>query len=166
MFKKANDAAQRDNIDYAFALFCQVLEREPALFECRKALRAAQFKKAGTGGTSFFRKVMSGTGNSPQIMKAKMALNKNPAEALAIAEQVSEWRPEQLRRAPHHRGRGARAGVSADRLFRSKRSSGIHPRTKPSRLNMPMRLPPAAATPAAVKRFCRISCVFRRTTPT
>ena len=93
MFQKANEAAQRDNFDYAFALYCQVLEKEPGFFEARKALRNAQFKKAGTGGSSFFKKVMSGTGNSPQIMKAKMAMSKNPAEALAIAEQVLNGDP-------------------------------------------------------------------------
>ncbi len=32
--------------------------------------------------------MLSGAGNSPQIAKAKMALNKNPAEAMAIAEQI------------------------------------------------------------------------------
>ena len=62
LFTKANEAAQRDNFEYAFALYCQVLEKEPGFFECRKALRAAQFKKAGTGSTGFFKKVMSGTG--------------------------------------------------------------------------------------------------------
>ena len=53
-------------------LFSQVLEKEPAFYECRKALRAAQFKKAGDGGGSgFFKKMMSGAGSSPQIAKAK-----------------------------------------------------------------------------------------------
>ena len=37
---KAAEAAQRDNHDYAMALFCQILEKEPAFYECRKALRA------------------------------------------------------------------------------------------------------------------------------
>ena len=93
MYTKANEAAQRDNFDYAFALFCQMLEKEPGFFEARKALRAAQFKKAGAGGTSFFKKVMSGAGSSPQIAKAKMAMNRNPAEAMAVAEQVLNGDP-------------------------------------------------------------------------
>jgi hypothetical protein len=42
LFTKANEAAQRENLDYAITLFNQVLEKEPEFFECRKALRAAQ----------------------------------------------------------------------------------------------------------------------------
>ncbi len=90
---KAVEAAQRENDDYAIALFCQILEKEPGFFECRRALRAAQFRKAGTASTGFFKKMMSGAGSSPQIAKAKMALNKNPAEAMAIAEQVLSGDP-------------------------------------------------------------------------
>jgi len=88
MHTKAVEAAQRDNTDYAIALFCQILEKEPALFECRKALRAAQFKKAGATSTGFFKKMLSGAGSSPQIAKAKLVLGKNPGDAMAIAEQI------------------------------------------------------------------------------
>ena len=93
MHTKAVEAAQRENYDYALALFCQVLEREPGLFACRKALRAAQALKSAGASTGFFKKMMSGAGSSPQIAKAKMALNKNPAEAMAIAEQVLNGDP-------------------------------------------------------------------------
>jgi tetratricopeptide (TPR) repeat protein len=85
---KAVEAVQRDNTDYAIALFCQILEKEPALFECRKALRAAQLKKAGATSTGFFKKMWSGAGSSPQVAKAKMILNKSPGEAMAIAEEI------------------------------------------------------------------------------
>ena len=93
LFAKGNEAAQRENFDYALALFNQVLEKEPGLFECRKALREAQFRKAGDGGSGFFKRMMSGAGSSPQVAKAKMAMNKNPAEALAIAEQILNGDP-------------------------------------------------------------------------
>ena len=53
LFVKGTEAAQRENTDYAISLFNQVLEKEPAFFECRKALREAQFKKAGSGGGGF-----------------------------------------------------------------------------------------------------------------
>jgi tetratricopeptide (TPR) repeat protein len=92
LFIKANEAVQRENVDYAITLFNQVLEKEPGFFDCRKALRAAQFQKCGGGG-GFFKKMWSGAGSSPQIAKAKMALNKNPAEAMAIAEQVLNGDP-------------------------------------------------------------------------
>ncbi len=93
---KAVEAAQRENTDYAIALFCQILEKEPGFFECRKALRAAQFSKAGVASTGFFKKMLSGAGSSPQIAKAKMALNKNPGEAMAVAETVLSGDPNNL----------------------------------------------------------------------
>ncbi len=88
LFTRAADAAQRDNYDYAMTLFCQVLEREPGFFDARQALRIAQARKGAGASTGFFKKMMSSAGSSPQIAKAKMALHKNPAEAMAIAEQV------------------------------------------------------------------------------
>lgn len=91
---KAVEAAQRQNGDYAITLFCQILEKEPGLIECRKALREEQVKKAGAGGGGgFFKKMMSSAGSSPQIAKARMALGKNPAEAMAVAEQVLNGDP-------------------------------------------------------------------------
>jgi tetratricopeptide (TPR) repeat protein len=93
LFVKANEAMQRENEDYAINLFNQVLEKEPAFFDCRKILRAAQFQKAGGKGGGFFKKMLSGAGSSPQVAKAKMALSKNPAEAMAIAEQILNGDP-------------------------------------------------------------------------
>jgi tetratricopeptide (TPR) repeat protein len=93
LYTKAVDAAQRDNHDYAITLFCQILEREPALFEARKALRAAQAHKSAGASTGFFKKMMSGAGSSPQIAKAKMVVGNHPAEAMAIAEQVLNGDP-------------------------------------------------------------------------
>ena len=88
MHSKAVEAAQRENWDYAVTLFAQVLEKEPAFFDARNSLRLAQAKKTGAVTGGFFKKMMSGAGASPQITKAKFSLNKNPAEAMAIAEQV------------------------------------------------------------------------------
>lgn len=88
LFAKAVEASQRDNFDYATTLLCQVLRHEPGLFEARKVLRSTQIRRSAGASTGFFKKMMSSTGSSPQIMKAKMALSKNPAEALAIAEEV------------------------------------------------------------------------------
>ncbi|HTB82512.1 MAG TPA: tetratricopeptide repeat protein [Candidatus Sulfotelmatobacter sp.] len=85
---KAIEAAQRENHDYAMTLFAQVLSKHPGFFEGRKQLRAAQLAKAGAQNTGFFKKMLSGAGSSPQIAKAKMAMSKNPAEAMAIAEEV------------------------------------------------------------------------------
>ena len=88
LYTRGMEALARDNYDYAIALLNQVLETEPGFFDCRKALRDAQFRKAGEGGKGFFKKMMSRAGSSPQEAKAKLALSKNPAEAMAIAEQI------------------------------------------------------------------------------
>ena len=93
LFTRGSEALEHDNLDYALTLLNQALEAEPGFFDCRKALRDAQFRKTGGGGKGFFKKMLSGTGNSPQVMKAKMALNKNPAEAMAIAEQILNGDP-------------------------------------------------------------------------
>jgi tetratricopeptide (TPR) repeat protein len=93
LYTRGMEALSRDNFDYAIALLNQVLETEPGFFDCRKALRDAQFRKAGEGGRGFFKKMLSGAGNSPQVAKAKMALGKNPAEAMVIAEQILNGDP-------------------------------------------------------------------------
>jgi tetratricopeptide (TPR) repeat protein len=92
LFTRGSDALQRDNFDYAIDLFNQILTREPAQFEVRKALRTAQIKKAGTGG-GFFKKMLSTAGSQPLVAKGHMALSKNPAEALQIAEQILNGDP-------------------------------------------------------------------------
>ena len=93
LFARGSQALAQDNLDYAITLLNQALEMDPEFFHCRKALRDAQFRKVGDASRGFFKKMLSGTGNSPQVMKAKMALNKNPAEALAIAEQILNGDP-------------------------------------------------------------------------
>src|SRR5579859_5038893 len=92
LYTKAQEAAQRDNGDYAIALYNQVLEKEPGFFEGRKALRAEQFKKAGAKG-GFFKKMLSGAGSSPLVAKAQVVLRTNPANALAIGEQILNTDP-------------------------------------------------------------------------
>jgi tetratricopeptide (TPR) repeat protein len=87
LFTRGNDALQRDNLDYAIDLFNQVLAREPALYDCRKALRTAQMRKAGGRG-GFFKKILSSAGSSPLVAKAEIALRRDPAEALHTSEQI------------------------------------------------------------------------------
>src|SRR5208282_188127 len=91
LYTKANEAAQRENYDYAMALYNQVLEKEPGFFEGRKALRGIQARKAGGGG--FFKKMLSGASSSPLVAKGQLALRSNPAGALAIAEQILNTDP-------------------------------------------------------------------------
>jgi tetratricopeptide (TPR) repeat protein len=93
LFTKGTDALQRDNFDYAMDLFNQILAKEPALYECRKALRTAQMRKAGAG-RGFFKKMLSNAGSQPLVAKGHMALSKDPAEALKIAEQILNGDPQ------------------------------------------------------------------------
>lgn len=92
LFQKGATAIQRQNYDYAIAIFQQVLQREPAFLECRQSLRAAQIKKTG-GSTGFFKKVLGGASSSPLVAKAQMAKSR-PLEAMAIAEQILEGDPQ------------------------------------------------------------------------
>jgi tetratricopeptide (TPR) repeat protein len=92
LFTKGHDAMQRDNFDYAIDLFNQVLAKQPAIYDCRKALRTAQMKKAG-GGSGFFKKMLNSAGSSPMVAKGHMAMSKDPAEALKIAEQILNGDP-------------------------------------------------------------------------
>jgi tetratricopeptide (TPR) repeat protein len=87
LFTKGNDALQREIFDYAIDLFNQILAREPAQYEVRKALRTAQLKKAG-GGKGLFKKMLSSASAQPLVAKGHLALGKDPAEALQIAEQI------------------------------------------------------------------------------
>jgi len=92
LFTKGSDALQRDNFDYAIDLFNQVLVKEPRLYEVRKALRLAQTKKAGNG-SGFMKKMWSSASSQPMIAKGEMALRKDPAEAIQVAEQILNGDP-------------------------------------------------------------------------
>jgi len=96
LYTKGNEALQRDNFDYAIDLFNQVLAKVPGLYECRKALRTAQLSKAGDG-KGFVKKLFATAGSQPTIAKGEIALRKDPAEALQIAEHV-------LNHDPHNSG--------------------------------------------------------------
>jgi tetratricopeptide (TPR) repeat protein len=86
-FEKGQEAFQRHNFDYAVAIFTGILALEPGFYDCREALRAAQSKKH-PGGTSFFKKMLSGAGSSPMVAKGQIELMKNPLDALQTAEKI------------------------------------------------------------------------------
>lgn len=87
LYNKGTQALTRQNFEYAIAIFNQVLVKEPSCFECRQALRAAQFKNAGNSG-GFFKKMLGGASSSPAIAKAQMSLRKDPIETIQTLEQV------------------------------------------------------------------------------
>jgi tetratricopeptide (TPR) repeat protein len=92
VFTRGHDALQRDNFDYAIDLFNQVLAREPGLYECRRELRTAQLRKAGGGG-GFMKKMWNSASSSPLVAKGEVELRRDPAGALAIAEQILNGDP-------------------------------------------------------------------------
>ena len=79
-YEKGKSAYERQNYDYAITFFTAVLAQEPGFYECREALRVAQSKK-NTGGTGFFKKMISGAGSSPLLAKGQIELMKNLREA-------------------------------------------------------------------------------------
>jgi tetratricopeptide (TPR) repeat protein len=87
LYTKGNDAMARENFDYAIDLFNQVLQKEPGQHECRRALRTAQLRKAGSG-SGIFKKMWSNASSAPLLGKGQMALRKDPVEAMRIAEQI------------------------------------------------------------------------------
>src|SRR5215471_7888778 len=99
LFTKGSEALLRENFDYAIDLFNQVLAKDPTFFECRKALRNAQLREAGSG-RGLFKKMVSGMGSSPLVAKGQLALRKDAKEALQIAEQILNSDPTN---SPAHR---------------------------------------------------------------
>jgi tetratricopeptide (TPR) repeat protein len=90
-YDKGRLAFERNNLDYAIRLLTQVLAQEPGFYACREVLRAAQFKRGGGGG--LFRKVLGAT---PKLMQARLALRKDPLEALPLLEEVLNADPLNL----------------------------------------------------------------------
>jgi tetratricopeptide (TPR) repeat protein len=94
-FEKGKAAFDRPNFDYAVAIFMGILAQEPGFYDCREALRAAQSKK-NSGGTGFFKKMISGAGSSPLLAKGQIELMKNPLDAIKTAEQILNSDPNSL----------------------------------------------------------------------
>lgn len=86
-YEKGKQALERNNLEYAQTLLLQVLIQEPGFYDCRAALRAAQFNRAGAN-KGFFKKMFGAASNSPALVRGQAVLRSNPREALTIAEQV------------------------------------------------------------------------------
>ena len=93
LYTKGSEALSRDNFDYANELFNQILAREPAVFDVRKALRTSQIRKAGAG-KGMFKKFLSTASSTPMVGRAQLALRSDPAEALHLAEQILNNDPQ------------------------------------------------------------------------
>src|SRR5213078_1924218 len=93
--EKGLAALQRKNLDYAVAIFGQVLQKEPGFYACREALRATQSKKTG-GKSGFLKKMFGAASSSPLLAKGQIALRTNPVEAINIAAQLLNSDPSNI----------------------------------------------------------------------
>lgn len=85
-YNKALAALERNNLDYAIEMFQLCLTIEPNFTKARQYLRAAQMKKTESAGG--LKRALTAARTSPLLTKAKMALGKNPNEAMVVAEQI------------------------------------------------------------------------------
>ena len=83
LYTKANEAAQRENGDYAIELFCQVLEKEPGFLECRRLLRSEQQKKAAKSGPD---RVIKTPSDKPLTMKDVRLIFSRPYESCRLLQ--------------------------------------------------------------------------------
>jgi tetratricopeptide (TPR) repeat protein len=93
LYEKGRAAYDRQNLDYAISIFNQILEKEPGFYDCREALRAAQFKKAEAGSSFFKRALGKATSTGPLLARGRIALHSNPLEAIQLAEQILNQDP-------------------------------------------------------------------------
>jgi tetratricopeptide (TPR) repeat protein len=157
-YEKGVAAFQRQNVDYAISILNQVLEKEPGFYECREALRAAQFRKAG-GSTSFFKRFL-GSAN-PMLAKGQLVLRSDPVEALHIAEHI-------LNGDPHNSGAHrllAEAALQADFPKTAVLSLEIVAKSSPKDKDAAMKLCDALVKTGQVAKAEKIYAELARTHP-
>lgn len=85
-YSRAKDAIVIKNLDYAISLIQSVLKEEPLFLEGRQRLRAVEIEKYNA--LSSFNKQMLGMKVASAAMKLSNLGKKEPAEQMAIAEEV------------------------------------------------------------------------------
>ncbi len=135
LYEKGKIAMQRNNFEYALMHFAQALKLEPGFYDCREALREAQFKKSG-GSKSIFKKVFGVASISSQIAKAQLSLKKDPIEAIEICEGILNEYPDN---ATAHRIL-AEAAIAADFPRTAILSLGILANQEPDNKDVKLRL--------------------------
>lgn len=86
LYKRATEAAHRQNYDYAIELMIQVLELEPAFLDGRKLLRSMQMRQFQS--QNIVSRKMATMKAMTEAMKAQVTLKKSPAQALVEAEKA------------------------------------------------------------------------------
>jgi len=85
-YQKALAALERNNLDYAIEMFIQCLNVEPNFTQARQYLRATQMKKTESAGG--LKRMFTAAKLTPLLTKAKVSVQKNPTEAMTLAEQA------------------------------------------------------------------------------
>lgn len=96
LYEKALAAMERGNLDYAMDMFMNVLEIEPRLLRARKFLRAAavrKFKESNKGAAAHVVSTLTGF---PLMLAAMAKVQKQPMEALKMAEKLLRKDPLNL----------------------------------------------------------------------
>ena len=86
LWKRGKAAADANNRDYAISLLQSVLKVEPALLEARQTLRAVEIHKYKS--QSAIAKQLNSVKTATGAMKAGNLIKKDPAGAMAAAEEV------------------------------------------------------------------------------
>jgi tetratricopeptide (TPR) repeat protein len=159
-YEKGTVALTRKNWDYAIAIFNEILQKEPAFYEGRAALREAQLKKAGQG-TSFFKKVFGTASHSPLLAKGQILLRTNPLEAINVAEQMLNSDPNNI--AAHKML--AEAALDSDFLKTAVLSLEIAMKNSPKDKEIGLRLGEALARAGQPARAEAIYSELRRAYP-
>jgi len=161
LYEKGRAALERNNLDYAIALFSQVLHSEPTFYDCREALRAAQLKKTGSA-TSFLRKMLGTASSSPLLAKGQILLRGNPLEALQAAEQILSHDPNNV--AAHKLL--AEAAEAADLPRTAVLSLEIASKNSPRDKDIALRLGAALVRAGQVQRAEAVLAELQRAYPT
>jgi len=87
LWEKGYECLEKKNFEYAMELLCMALEKDPAFFDCRMALRAAQVKKYEAAGR--LAKMAAGATVATHLTSAKLSMGKkNFFAAMASAEKA------------------------------------------------------------------------------
>jgi tetratricopeptide (TPR) repeat protein len=85
-YQKAQEAIRKNNTDYAVSLLKGIVQKEPGLADARKALREQERVKASQ--MSPVAKIIASVKINFAVLKGKSLLKKDPAGALAAAEEA------------------------------------------------------------------------------
>lgn len=87
-YERGVSAMERGNLDRAIDTFLDLLEREPAVLEVRKVLRAAEIRKFKDGKGGAMTHLITSLTGFPSVMMAKASMRKHPEKAMMTAEKL------------------------------------------------------------------------------